>query len=290
MSSRLIVGCGYLGERVAQRWREAGHAVSIVTRSSQRADALRQQGYLPIVADITRPETLAGLAVFDSVLSAVGFDRNAGGSIHDAYAGGLRNLLAALPPATGRLIYISSTGVYGPANGDWVDEATPPNPQREGGRASLAAEEVLAAHPLGSQGVVLRLAGLYGPGRVPFIRELRADEPIPARATGWLNLIHVEDAAAVIVAAAETSLADRSVYCVSDGVPVERGEYYSEVARQISAPPPRFVDPDPNSPRAARAEANRRISNARMMADLQVRLTYPDYRAGLADAVETQIQ
>ena len=72
------------------------------------------------------------------------------------------------------------------------------------------------------------------------------------------------------------------VYCVSDGQPVERGEYYSEVARQIGAPPPRFVEPDPNSPRAARAESNRRISNDRMLAELRVTLAYPDYRAGLA--------
>ena len=101
-------------------------------------------------------------------------------------------------------------------------------------------------------------------------------------ASGWLNLIHVDDAAAVVVAAADSAARRKvRVYCVSDGQPVERGEYYSEVARQIGAPPPRFVEPDPNSPRAARAEANRRISNARMLADLRVTLAYPDYRAGL---------
>jgi nucleoside-diphosphate-sugar epimerase len=80
------------------------------------------------------------------------------------------------------------------------------------------------------------------------------------------------------------------VYCVSDGQPVERGEYYSEVARQIGAAAPQFVEPEAGSPRAARAEANRRISNARMVADLRVTLTYRDYRAGLASAVETQNQ
>ena len=77
------------------------------------------------------------------------------------------------------------------------------------------------------------------------------------------------------------------VYCVSDGHPVERGEYYSEVARQIGAPPPRFVEPDPNSPRAARAESNRRVRNDRMLADLRVTLAYPDYRAGLAAILTT---
>jgi nucleoside-diphosphate-sugar epimerase len=288
--TKLIFGCGYLGERVARKWRDAGNDVAVVTRSVGRANAFRQSGYEAIVADVTQPETLSQLPVADSVLFAVGFDRASEKSIQQVYADGMSNVLAALPAKTGRFIYISTTGVYGQADGDWVDEATAPDPQREGGRASLAAEELLAAHPLGRRSVILRLAGIYGPGRVPFIRELRAGEPIPARTSGRLNLIHADDAAAVVAAAAEAMLAEKSLYCVSDGVPVERGEFYSEVARQIGLPPPLFVEPDPNSARAARAEANRRISNARMLADLQVTLTYPDYRVGLADAVETQNQ
>ena len=79
-----------------------------------------------------------------------------------------------------------------------------------------------------------------------------------------------------------SSTDERRVYCVSDGHPVERGEYYREVARLIGAPPPTFVTPDPNSPRAARAEADRRVKNSRMLAELGVQLAYPDYRAGLA--------
>ena len=151
----------------------------------------------------------------------------------------MRNVLAALPSATGRFIYISTTGVYGDAGGDWIDEETPPDPQRDGGRASLAAEQVLAEHPLGKNSVILRLAGIYGPGRIPFRSLLRAGEPIPAASEGFLNLIHVVDAAAVVLAAADARLEcsdDRPrVFCVSDGQPVERGEYYREVARQIGA-------------------------------------------------------
>jgi nucleoside-diphosphate-sugar epimerase len=285
--TKLIVGCGYLGERVARRWRQAGNAVVVVTRSATRADTFRQQGCDAIVADVTRPETLRNLPVAESVLFAVGFDRATSDSIEAVYAGGMRNLLAALPGEMGRVIYISTTGVYGPADGGWVDEVTSPNPQREGGRASLAAEQALADHRLGQNSVALRLAGIYGPGRIPFIRELRADEPIAAPASGWLNLIHVDDAVEAVIAASELEpfRDGPRVYCVSDGQPVQRGEFYSEVARQIGAQPPRFVEPDANSPRSARAEANRRISNARMLADLRVTLTYPNYRAGLTHAL-----
>jgi nucleoside-diphosphate-sugar epimerase len=217
----------------------------------------------------------------------VGYDRSASAgssTIEEVYAGGVKNVLAALPIETGRFIYISTTGVYGPASGEWVDEATPPDPRRDGGRASLAAEQILAAHPLGARGVILRLAGIYGRARIPFIDKLRSGEPIPAPVSGYLNLIHVVDAAEVVLAADTLAPFENTprVYCVSDGHPVERGEYYSEIARQISAPAPKFVDPDPNSPRAARAESNRRISSERMLAELRVELAYPDYRAGLA--------
>lgn len=285
--TKLILGCGYLGERVARRWREDREDVVVVTRSAEKAQAFEQDGYQSLVADITRPETLSSLPAAETVLFAVGFDRSAGGSIEDVYAGGLKNVIAALPSRVGRFIYISTTGVYGKGTGEWVDEDTPTDPQRDGGRASLAAEGALAASLFADRGVVLRLAGIYGPGRVPFLEKLRAGEPIPAVSEGYLNLIHVEDAAATVIAA-EARREPRppkrspSVYCVSDGFPVERGEYYREVARLIGAAPPTFVKPDLNSPRAARAEANRRVKNTRMLAELGVELQYPDYRSGLA--------
>ncbi len=207
--SKLVFGCGYLGLRAARLWRAAGWHVVAVTRSEDRSLELAGAGLFPIAADVTQPQslprirdvpTLGGRKV-DCVLFAVGYDRTSGQSIHQVYAGGVQNVLDALPASVERFIYISTTGVYGPGNGEWVDEFTPPDPRRDGGQASLAAEEVLAAHPLGKNSVVLRLAGIYGPGRVPFIDKLRAGEPIPAPTTGHLNLIHVDDAAAAVVAA-----------------------------------------------------------------------------------------
>jgi nucleoside-diphosphate-sugar epimerase len=295
--TKLVFGCGYLGGRVAARWRNAGHNIVVVTRSAGRAEVFKRQGLGTIVADVTRPETLHDLPTAETVLFSIGHDRDTGQTIDEVYAGGMRNVLAALPADTGRFIYISTTGVYGTAGGQWVDENTPTDPQREGGKASLAAEGTLAAHPLGARSIVLRLAGLYGPGRVPFLNELRDGDPIPAPNTGHLNLIHVDDAAAVVAAAAEVRLDELDelnhkprVYCVSDGHPVERGEFYREVARQIGAPPPQFVEPHPSSTRAARASEDRRIRNDRMMAVLRVKLTYSDYRAGLRALLETQNQ
>jgi nucleoside-diphosphate-sugar epimerase len=290
--TKLIVGCGYLGERVARRWRDRGEKVTVVTRSPDRAEILASRGYTSVIADVCRPESLQLLPTTDSVLYSVGFDAKAGRAMEDVYAGGVRNVLAALKPDVRRFIYISTTGVYGPADGGWVDELTPPDPRREGGRASLAAEQSIKAHALGPRAIILRLAGIYGPGRIPFLEQLSNSEPIPAPVDGHLNLIHVDDAAGAVVAADCLKTFDNGprVYCVSDGNPVKRLDYYCEVARQIGAPRPVFVEPEPLSPRAIRAASDRRICNGRMLRELELKLRYPDYRSGLSAILETENQ
>jgi nucleoside-diphosphate-sugar epimerase len=122
---RLVFGCGYLGGRVAQHWLAAGGPVFAVTRSAERAAKWAQQGLRPILADVTRPETLSGLPVADTVLYAIGYDRRSAASRQEVSVEGLRHVLAALPSQTGRIVYLSSTGVYGSVAGDWVDEDTP---------------------------------------------------------------------------------------------------------------------------------------------------------------------
>ena len=290
-ATRLIFGCGYLGLRAGSLWRDAGDEVIAATRSEERAWELRtKHGFRTLVVDVLELTSLADLPRADTLLFAVGFDRTSGDSIQDVYAGGLQNVLAPIPSNIRHAIYISTTGVYGTAGGGWVDETTPTDPQRDGGKASLAAEEILRAHPLGRRSAILRLAGIYGPGRVPYLDKLRANEPIAAPSEGWLNLIHVDDAARIVVAV-DRWLAERTasdgphVFCVSDGAPVVRGEYYAEAARLIGAPPPRFTTPAADSPAAARAGADRRVSNAKLsawMSEAGISLAYPSYRAGLA--------
>lgn len=282
MATRLIFGCGYLGRRVAERWLAAGDRVVAVTRSSSTAKEFSAAGIEPIVADVTLPETLTGLPMAKTLLFAVGYDRSAKPSIHEVYAEGFARVLKAISPETGRVLYISTTGVYGNADGDWVDEQTPANPSRDGGKASLAAEQAVASSPWGeARSSVLRLAGIYGPDRLPYLAKLQAGEPLAATPDGWLNLIHVDDAATATLAAAETAPA-LPVVCVSDGTPPLRVDYYAEVARLLKAPPPTFVDPAEGSPRAARAAASKRVQNTVLTGELGIRLAYPTYREGLA--------
>jgi nucleoside-diphosphate-sugar epimerase len=282
----LVFGCGYLGERVARRWRAAGRRVYVVSRSAARAEHLAAAGYEPLVADVTQPAGWPNWPRADCVLFAIGHDRKAAASQREVYVEGLRGVLHALPPETGTFIYISSTGVYADLAGAWVDENTPPKPQRAGGMAVWEAEQVLLSHPLSRRAVILRMAGLYGAERLPQAELVRKGLPIPADADGWLNLIHVEDATQAVLAAEQFALAhpDRlpRVWLIADGQPCQRREFYRAMAAALAAPEPRFSPPAPGSGAAARSLGNKRVSNRRMLEELRVQLAYPSYKQGVA--------
>jgi len=294
--AKLIIGCGYLGRVVADLWLAAGDTVYATTRSAQHADELSQSGIKPVICDITRPASLTALPEVSTVLMAVGFDRSSGKTIDEVYVQGLKNVLHALskpePDATtlsqttpSRFIYISSTGVYAQDDGSWVDEQAACNPVRPGGKACLMAEKCIAESVFAAHSIILRLAGIYGPKRLPRLQDLKAGNPLPAPSQGYLNLIHVADAAQIVNQVTCMQMDGRSspqVYNVCDGSPVLRHEYYQEVARQADTPPPSFTEPPAGSPAAARAGSDKRISNAKLVRELNPKLQYPSYREGIA--------
>ena len=308
--AKLIFGCGYLGLRVARLWRAAGDQVFAVTRSVERAQQLAAEGLVPLVADVTAEAQIQVPQEVRTILWAVGFSKAptsgrgewpfslpvpntlttgqgfAGRTIHDVYVGGLATVLRGLPKSLDRFLYISSTSVYGQVTGSEVDETSPCQPMREGGQACLAAEELLRTSSLANKTVILRLAGIYGPDRIPRSKDLLAGAPIDAPSDGWLNLIHVDDAARIVLLAA-VKVTPPKLYVVSDGQPVIRGDYYRELARLLGAPPPRFVDPPADSPAAARAASDKRVNPRRLFADLSPALLYPSYREGLASVVKS---
>jgi nucleoside-diphosphate-sugar epimerase len=282
--SKLVFGCGYLGLRVARRWRDAGETVYAVTRSVERSQALQTQGLIPIIADVSKPVTLRELPAVTSVLYAVGFDRSSGASTGQVYVDGFRSVLDALPASVARLVYVSSTGVFGQQDGKWVDESSLCQPTRPTGQACLDAERTLQRHALGPRSVILRLAGIYGPQRVPWMKEIVAGTPVAADEDGHLNLIHVDDAAKVVLAA-DHAAATPDRYLVSDGNPVPRGQYCRYLARLIHAPEVRFQSPSPASRTTRHASSSKRVRNARMVRQLGVSLDYPTYQEGLASIV-----
>jgi nucleoside-diphosphate-sugar epimerase len=272
----LIIGCGYLGMRVSRLWRAEDRPVWATTRSPERAEELRRHGLEPFVCDVLKPQTLTALPHADTVLYCVGHDRAGGASMRDVYVTGLANVLDHLPTPR-RLLHVSSTSVYGQIAGEWVDEDAATEPREESGRIVLEAEQLLRRRV--PEAIILRFAGIYGPGRLRR-QALLAGEPIICDGARWLNLIHVDDGAATVLAAEERGRTG-AVYNVCDDLPVARREFYEALARHLDAPPPRFVPPPPGTPAPVHESANRRVANARSRRELGVKLQFPSYKEGL---------
>jgi nucleoside-diphosphate-sugar epimerase len=274
MKTRLIIGFGYVGARAGSAWATGGDTVFATTRGGREAELLAT-GARPIRFDVTRGgDELPGVA---TTLYAVGMDRSAGHAMRDVYVDGLVRTLERLPTPE-RFVYVSSTGVYGDHAGGWVTERTTPEPVDEGGRCCLEAERVLAEHArrTGMRTVILRFAGIHGPGRTILAGDLAAGRPIRSDPDGWLNLIHVADGVRAIQAAADlpddrfTNERDASdseplgadpvvIVNVADGRPELRRDLYARLAERLGAPPPTF---DPSA--ATRHRGNRRVGITRL--------------------------
>jgi nucleoside-diphosphate-sugar epimerase len=268
----LIIGCGYLGQRVAARWTAAGRAVAALTR--RNVDTLRNLGVAPVVGDILDPASLRGLPAAETVLYALGMDRTSGRSMREVYCDGLRHVLDTLP-APRRFVYVSSTGVYGQTDGSWVDESSPTEPTEESGHIVLEAERLLREKLPAA--VVLRFAGIYGPDRLLRRPAVLKGEALVGDAQKWLNLIHVEDGASAVLAA-EAHGSPGQTYNVADDEPVSRRDFYTLLAELLRAPPARFEPRDEPG-------ANRRVSNRKARFRLNWSPHFPHFRAGLPAAV-----
>jgi nucleoside-diphosphate-sugar epimerase len=268
----LILGCGYLGRRVANLWLAGGRRVAALTRGN--ADVLRAAGVEPIVGDVLDRDSLRGLPAAPAVLYAVGLDRSTGKSMREVYVSGLANVLDTLP-ACGRFVYVSATSVYGQTDGSWVTETGPTEPAEESGKIVLEAEQLLRARR--PDALVLRFAGIYGPDRLLRKQPILKGEPLVGDARKWLNLVHVADGAAAVLCA-EARGTPGETYNVADGAPVSRRDFYTLLAELLGAPAANFDPrPEPGAP-------NRRV-DASKFRGLGWVPAFPSYREGLTTAV-----
>jgi nucleoside-diphosphate-sugar epimerase len=276
-----------LGQRLGALLLHDGARVFGTVRSPGRAAEIAALGIEPVIADVLQPESLRGLPRADRVFYCVGFDRAAGAAMRAVYVDGLQNVLENLPPSVERIVYASSTGVYAQAGGEWVDEDSSTCPLHESGKVCLEAEGRIRAwsEMRSITAVVLRFAGLYGPGRIVRRSILERGEPIPGDPDKFLNMIHIDDAARVSATALD---ADESgpIYVVGDDRPVTRREYYAVAAEALGSPEPRFAPPLPGSAEAARDATNKRVANHRMKRGLGITLLYPDITTGLSEALK----
>lgn len=288
---KLVIGCGYLGYRVASIWKRSGVAVSVLTRSLERALALKDDGFDVVIGDVMDPMTLSAIPTFDSALYAVGFDRSGCYSKREVYVEGLTKALNSLQRKCEKLVFVSSTSVYGQSLGEVVDENSETSPSEENGRICLEAEFVARGFHSSSfepngRSIVLRLAGIYGPGRVlARIDQLKNQIPLPGNPDAWLNLIHVDDATTAAVIASDRGQLGET-YLVSDNSPVRRVEYYSALAERIYAPKPQFLETASDT--RVSTHLNKQCTNRKLREELGVELKYPSFTEGLNSLPEVR--
>jgi len=289
----LIVGCGYVGLPLGAALARQGHEVFGLRRSVRAEAEMKVAGLTPLHADITQPDSLKNLPRdFDWVVNC---SASGGGDAEDyrkVYLEGNRSLLAwlaASPPK--KFVYTSSTSVYAQNDGSVVTEASPAEPEATTAQVLVETEKLLLDAAHGSwrhsphhqdfPAVILRVAGIYGPGRGHSFKQfLRGEAKIEGDGARWLNMIQRDDLIGVIIAALERGTPGE-IYNAADNAPVTQLQFFEWLAAELKRPLPPNVIADAEAWRK-RGVTNKRISNAKLRAALGYEFRFPDFRAGYA--------
>ncbi len=268
MKRLLIAGCGDIGCRLAALLPPEQWQVSGMRRRVERLP----EAIAPIKADLQDPNSLDAVdRAWDAVIYQATPDERTPGAYRRAYVTGLENLLARVQPE--RLLFVSSTSVYGQDGGQWVDEDSPTEPGRFSGRILLEAETLARA----AGGIVVRFSGIYGPGRDFLLRQVRSgqascrDQP-----PQWTNRIHADDCAGVLAHLLKLP-APQACYCASDNLPVARCEVLDWLADRMGQP--RRGSAGDGLDNGHDERRGKRVSNQRLRAS-GYDFIYPDFRHG----------
>ncbi len=274
----LIAGCGDLGLRVAR--------LLAIENTSNHSWGLRRQpsiepihdlpGFSWIAADLTQPESLRDLPKgITHVLYTAAPNTRTEDDYRAVYREGLERLLQAVAsPTLQRVLFVSSTAVYGDHGAQWIDEDTPTAPKSFNGRVLLETEQWLQSQSTQFETLILRLSGIYGPGRSYLLERLRTGQATaPVAESHWVNRIHIEDAAAAVLHLLNLPN-PRSIYLVTDSTPLPMRVLYNALAKLVGGPTP------PEGPAPA-SIGSKRLNNARLR-DSGFTFRWPDSREGHA--------
>jgi nucleoside-diphosphate-sugar epimerase len=285
----LIVGCGYVGLELGRRLASSGAEVLGLRRRGDDDGVMAGAGLQAVHGDLTRPEDLEAIpGDFDAVVSTVSSGRGGLDAYQQVYLGGARNLVDwARRRRPGRLVWVSSTSVYGQADGSWVTEDSPTAPDEPTSRCLVAAEQAIAE---GTRlGIVptqiVRVAGIYGPGRGHLFHQFIAGEarPDPSRSQ-WINMIHRDDVASALEAVLHRGQPGR-IYNAVDDEPVTRDDFLGYLSRATGLPMPTAAESGGSVPTRKRGSTNKRVSNRRLREELGWSPNFPTWREGYAEAI-----
>ena len=285
----LIIGCGDMGVRVALLLQPTGCKVSGLARSEESAKRLRGFGIEPVRGNLDDAASLAKLPTAGKLVFY--FASPPGGGPID---GRMRKFCQALPPGQlpDKVVYISTSGVYGDCGGEWVTEETPINPQTS--RAKRRADAEATLQEWGKQYdvpvVILRVTGIYGPGRLPLARIHQGHPILHEEESPPTNRIHADDLAVVCVRAAEKGVAG-DIFNVSDGRPGTMTQFFNAVSTIFDLPRLPQVDMIEakkvmNPMMLSYLMETRRMDNRKMVEQLGVTLKHPDIESGLKNVAE----
>lgn len=245
MTDIFIAGCGDIGLRIAALYQAQGAGVAGLVRRAESAQRLREAGITPWVVDLDVPGAVLPALGAATVFYLAPPPKQGEDDPR------LRNFLAALNDAV-TLVYLSTSAVYGDSSGDWVDESAPLDPGTARGRRRRAAEMLALEWARMRQRPVkiLRVPGIYGPGRLPRER-LQQGLPVLCESDSpWSNRIHADDLAAAARIVAERG-EDGAAYNVSDGQPTRMCDYFDRCADLLGLPRP---------PQVSMTEARRQLT------------------------------
>lgn len=282
-----LIGTGYLGRRLGVRLLAAGYAVRGLTRSPEHARELSALGIIPLLADVTRPESLPpALEGATDVFHLLGAMRGDEAALRLLHVEGTGHVLAALPAGLSRYLYVSSTAVYGQTEGEWVDEAAVCEPTSLMGRLRCEAEAlILKAHREGAvPAVILRAGSIYRPAS-PVNAQIREGRyRVSADPAKWMNHIYIEDFLGGLLAAAERGRGGE-VYNLVDDEPHPSGAYFTALAEAMAVPaPPVTFAPPAEGCGALVRESNKRCTNAKFKTQCAWSPAFPTYRDGIRHA------
>jgi nucleoside-diphosphate-sugar epimerase len=287
----LIVGCGYVGLPLGVELARQSHEVFGLRRSAAAEQELKTAGIHPLFADITKLDELKKLPRdFDWVVNCTASGGGSADDYRQIYLEGNCNLvswLADSPPK--KFIYTSSTSVYGQNDGSLVTEKSPVEPDTDMAKVLVEAEKLLLEAAGGSRGrsppqkkfpaVILRVAGIYGPGRGHWLKQfLKNEARIEGDGARFLNMIHRDDVVGCIIAALENGLASE-IYNAVDDEPVSQIDFFQWLAASLGKLPPPSVSEDVQTVRK-RGATNKRASNHRLKTELGYQFKHPNFRIG----------
>lgn len=277
MSARvLIAGCGFVGAPLAERLAERGCDVFALRRSEVPAP----RGVRSVRADLSKIETLDVLpGELDVIIYMAGPAEPTEAGYRTAYLDGVDHLLRVVRERgelPRRMLFCSSTAVYSQHRGEWVDETSVTRPLRFNGEILLSAERLL--HALLPEAIVVRLGGIYGPGRTRLIDGVRSGALRVRAGEHFTNRIHRDDAAGVLERLALAESPSHGCYLGVDDEPADESEVLRYLAERLGVPEPRPYEPGREpAPRAG----SKRCRNARIRAE-GYSFAYPTFREGYA--------